>query len=73
MSEKKEIKCELCGKTFNITDLIIKTEEDTDIFLGLNWGIPRWKTYVIKKCPNCRCNLIVNNKKIEYQKKEVKK
>ena len=39
MSEEKEIKCQFCGKTFNKTDLVVKTET-TDIFLGLNWGVP---------------------------------
>jgi len=34
MSEKKEIKCRFCGKTFNEADLIITIEKDTDTFLG---------------------------------------
>ena len=66
MSEKEEIECQFCGKTFNITNLIIITET-TDIFLGLNWGIPSWEEYEVGLCPNCRYPLMRNNKKIEYK------
>lgn len=58
MSEKKEIKCRFCGKTFNEADLIITIEKDTDSFLGWDWGIPKWKYYEIRKCPNCKYRLM---------------
>jgi len=66
MSKKEEIKCPFCGKIFNIIDLPIRIET-TDIFLGLNWGIPSWEEYEIGYCPNCMFSLIRNNKKIEYK------
>jgi len=66
MSEKEEIKCLFCGKTFNITDLPMYIET-TDIFLGMNWGIPSWVEFEIGYCPNCRFPLTKNNKKIEYK------
>ena len=44
----KEIKCPLCENTFFRIDM---KEETTDIFTGLNWGVPGWE--VIKKCPYC--------------------
>ena len=65
--EEKEIKCQFCGKTFNITDLPIRIET-TDILLGSNWGMRYWKEYEIKYCPNCMHPLMRDNKKIEYQK-----
>jgi len=66
MSEKEEIKCQFCGNTFNIIDLPIRIET-TDIFLGLNWGIPSWEEYRIGYCPICMFSLTRNNKKIEYK------
>lgn len=66
MSKKEEIECLFCGKTFNIKDLVTIIET-TDIFLGLNWGIPSWEEYKIGLCPNCRYPLMRNNKKIEYK------
>ncbi len=68
MSEKKEIKCQFCGETFNEEDLIIKTEENRDAPSGWDWGIRRWKTSIIKMCPNCRYPLIVNDKKIDFKR-----
>jgi len=74
--EKKEIKCQFCGETFNETDLITRTKT-TDIFLGLNWGVPSWEEYEVKSCPDPDCGypIIVDNKilkrvgnKIEYRK-----
>ena len=56
MGEKDtEIRCPLCEKIFVERDM---TEETTDIFLGLNWGIPSWK--VIKRCPHCGYNALDN-------------
>ena len=72
MSKEEEIECQFCGKTFNITDLVMITVT-TDIFLGLNWGIPSWKEYKVGLCPNCRYALMRNNKKIEYKIKGVDK
>lgn len=66
MSEKEEIKCQLCGKTSIITDLP-KRVETTDIFLELNWGIPSWVEFEIGYCPKCMLSLTKNNKKIEYK------
>ena len=69
---KKEIKCQFCGKTFNMTDLKKRTVT-TDKFLGLNWGVPSWEEYEEGYCPNCMRRLMVDNKKIEYQiNKEIK-
>lgn len=45
MSEKKEIKCRFCGKTFNEADLIITIEKDTDTFLG--WGLGHTKMEIL--------------------------
>lgn len=62
MSEKKEIECPLCENTFDEVDM---REQTTDIFLGLDWGIPSWE--VIKMCPHCGyqalTNPLKNNKK----------
>lgn len=58
MSEKKEIKCRFCGKTFNEADLIFSIEKDTDICYGWDWGIPRWRYYEITICPNCKYKLM---------------
>jgi len=66
MCKKEEIKCQFCGKTFNEVDLPIRIET-TDIFLGLDWGVPSWKEYKIGYCPNCMFPLMRNNKKIEYK------
>ena len=48
--------------------------ETTDIFLGLNWGIPSWKEFEVGLCPNSECMypLMRNNKKIKYQKINLK-
>lgn len=68
MSEKKEIKCQFCGKIFNIEDLKRRTIT-TDIFTGCNWGVPSWEEYEERYCPNSECMrpLMRNNKKIEYK------
>ncbi len=58
MSEKKEIKCPFCGKTFNEADLVFTIEKDADTLLGWDWGIPRWRYYEISKCPNCKYRLM---------------
>ncbi|KKM18560.1 hypothetical protein LCGC14_1664460 [marine sediment metagenome] len=65
---EKEIKCQFCGKVSNIEDLIIRTIT-TDIYLGMNWGIPSWEEYEEGVCPNTECMrpLMRNNKKIEYK------
>ena len=44
---------------FDEADLIITIEKDTDTLLGWDWGIPRWRYYEIKKCPNCNYRLII--------------
>jgi len=73
MSEKEEIKCLFCGKISNIADLPWYIET-TDIYLGMDWGIPSWKENVIRYCPKCRFRLMRNNKKIEYKiKGEIEK
>jgi len=66
MSEKEEIKCPFCDKISNIADLR-KYTETTDIFLGMDWGIPSWEEYEIGCCPNTECMrpLTRDNKKIE--------
>ena len=66
MSKKEEIKCPLCGKISIIADLPWYIET-TDIFLGMDWGIPSWEEYRIGYCPKCRFQLTRNNKKIEYK------
>jgi len=66
-NEKKEIKCQFCGNIFNEADLPIRIET-TDILLGVNWGVPSWKEYEIKYCPDCMFPLMRDNKKIEYRK-----
>ena len=74
-NKEKEIKCQFCGEIFNEDDLYVRTKT-TDIFLGLDWGIPSWKEYEIKSCPDCGHRIIVDNKilkivdnKIEYQER----
>lgn len=64
-SVKKEIKCQFCGNICNEVDLLIRIQT-TDIFLGLDWGIPSWKEYRIGMCPNCRAPLMRDNKIIKY-------
>ena len=64
--EKKKIKCQFCGKIFNIIDLPIRIET-TDIFLGMNWGVPSWKEIEVRYCPNCMHPLMRDNKKIKYR------
>jgi len=48
MDEEKEIKCPLCENTFNRVDM---REQTTDIFLGMDWGVPSWE--IIALCPHC--------------------
>ncbi len=66
--EKKEIKCQFCGKTSNETDLLTRIET-TDRYIGVDWGVHSWEEDVIRMCPNpyCRQSLMINNKKIEYR------
>lgn len=48
INEEKKIKCPLCENTFNRIDMGTGT---TDIFLGLDWGMPGWEEYAL--CPYC--------------------
>lgn len=51
----KKIKCPLCENTFDRIDM---KEQTTDIFLGLNWGVPSWE--VIELCPYCGYSALTN-------------
>ena len=53
--EKKEITCQLCGNTFNEANM---RERTTDIFLGINWGVPSWE--VVRCCPFCGYSCFTN-------------
>lgn len=67
MSEKKEIKCQICDKTFNEAEVIVRTIK-TDISMGLNWGVPSWEEYQVRSCPYCTYSLDLKLNKQEMKK-----
>ncbi len=56
MTEKKKNKCYRCGEIFDEADLIItlRVIPDQPHPIRIDWGIPRWAHYEIKRCPNCK-------------------
>ena len=67
MEKDKKIACFSCKKSFTISELEIKIQT-TDIFEGIDWGIPHWKEYECKCCPNCTFPILRDNKIIKWKR-----
>ena len=69
---EKKVYCFSCKKYYKVKQLIEITET-TDIFEGLDWGIPHWKEYHNKCCPRCRWVIIRDGKTTLWKMSKTKR